>query len=150
MSCPEHEHHGHEGHGHEHSHGHGHGHKHHAYHTHEHHSEDGITITEHEGALIATVELKLIGAYDEIERDLAKRLERLARMIEDTGGVIGHIKASLFGGGMVSTLSTTGSSVAVSRGTDFSGRAEVAAIVLAISEERLYAAVANCVVKGRT
>jgi hypothetical protein len=140
----EHNHHEHD-HDHEHNHNeHDHDHHGHNHHEHNHDHDENISIDEHEGALVASLSLSFTGDFNEAERTLAAELELLARTIEERGGAVGHIKASLFGGGVVSTLSTTGTATgtAVSRGDNPRVRAEVVAIVLSLSAEELREALA--------
>jgi hypothetical protein len=127
-----HDHHSHEHHDHEHDHG--------DAHSHATIDEYGISVMEHEGALVASLSLDIPGGHDAAEKALAAKLEALAQAVAAEGGVVGHIKASLAGEISVSTLSTTGGAVRISRGSGVVNHADVVAIVLAINEPSLRAA----------
>jgi hypothetical protein len=130
---------------HEHSHTHEHPEHEHPHEQEHHHShatidEYGISIMEHEGALVASLSLDIPGSHDVAEQTLAVKLEALAQAIAADGGIVGHIKASLAGEIATSTLSTTGGAVHISRGSNVTNHVEVVAIVLTISESSLRAA----------
>jgi hypothetical protein len=54
-----------------------------------------LSIDEHEDALVASVLLERSGNYRETDRLLHEQLKGLSDRIEGSGGVVGHIKASL-------------------------------------------------------
>ncbi|MDR3315946.1 MAG: hypothetical protein LBS98_05675 [Coriobacteriales bacterium] len=163
---PEHDH-GHDGHDHLHAHEHSHADHSHAGHTHSEHNhsehshadhdhsnpEGEVQLTEHEGALVASLVRDVAGSFDDIKTSLAKSLAKLADWVSENGGAVGHIKASLTDGTTIATLSTTGGAVSITAfpnpspepapaltpGTQTSDpcHAEVAVIVLGVDAEAL-------------
>jgi hypothetical protein len=123
-----------------------HQHKHDHEHAHEHnhgHIDDlGILIIEHEGALVASLNLEFAGSIDDVEQVLATKLEALAAEVAKTGWV-GHIKATIQGDAAISTLSTTGGAVHITRGKDTVAKADIVAIVLGVAETDLRQALAS-------
>lgn len=77
-----------------------------------------MSIDNHEGALVATLQDSLTGDFTASEGTLSAWMEALAQRVSETGAVIGHIKAALCAGDTTSTLSTTGGPVNVT----YSGR----------------------------
>ncbi|GHT79722.1 hypothetical protein FACS1894104_4890 [Actinomycetota bacterium] len=128
--------HGHSGHhGHQHdydAHDHGHGHN---------HSEtdlqSAVSITEHEGALVASITLTYDGDYQKTKQNLSNGLAKLANWVNEVGGVIGHIKGSLIGEQTVTTFSTTGGPVNVSSVDSSENRIEAVAIVFNVDKQEL-------------
>lgn len=131
-----HEGHGEDGHTHEHTHehhdhDHGHTHDHGHHHTEHVHHRDGLTLVEHEGALVASFE----GETGEDRGALSARIERLASAITAGGGLVGHIKGTLTESG-TTLFSTTGGPVSLSEGGR-GGRVQLVAIIFSLSEEEL-------------
>jgi hypothetical protein len=115
---------------------------------HDHSDTNGeLQLTEHEGALVASLARDVAGSFDDIETVLAECLARLAAWVSESGGVVGHIKASLTDGSTSATLSTTGGGVSIKKlpnpetdptsGAQTSDpcHAEVAVIVLGVDAE---------------
>jgi hypothetical protein len=122
-------------HGHEHSHEHGHGHV--RAHIHQEPAADGLSIEEHEGALVASFVQGLEGTLAAAETDWTARLESLAGAVTLAGGTVGHIKASITHGPSVSTLSTTGGKPAVTRNEPTQCAIETVVIVFGLDENAL-------------
>jgi hypothetical protein len=125
-----------------HMHNHDHGHTHGRAHNHEHTDRFGISIAEHEGALVASLSFELAGGFAVAEQTLAAKLESLAAAVVRAGGIVGHIKAALTGDATIATLSTTGGAVSSAHGKSRTNKAEVVAIILMIPEQALRSALA--------
>ena len=96
--------HGHEHHHHEHDedcgcgHDHEHGHEHEHEHSHEHEErKPGIVYTQvklHDDAKVVSGSLQVTGDYEAIRNALGQGLKEFAAAVTESGGIIGHIKAS--------------------------------------------------------
>lgn len=85
----------------------------------------------HDEARVISGSLTLTSDYDKVKKTLADHLEKLAKTVQERGGIVGHIKASC----TVSTVemfSVTESSATVKRAPDQEIRISLAAIVFLI------------------
>ena len=131
----EHEHHDHEHH-HEHAHHHEHEHGHHHEHDHDHGSP--IEITTHENAVIGTVRIRIPGSYDTALEDLRTRMDQTAREVEESGGMVGHIKAFAREETRTAMVSIPEpGDIQTKEGSDPGLHCEIANIVFGIDEETL-------------
>ena len=131
----EHEHHDHEHH-HEHAHHHEHEHVHHHEHDHDHGSP--IEITTHENAVIGTVRIRIPGSYDTALEDLRTRMDQTAREVEESGGMVGHIKAFAREETRTAMVSIPEpGDIQTKEGSDPGLHCEIANIVFGIDEETL-------------
>lgn len=92
---------------------------------------DGLTVLEHEGALVASFE----GETAEDKGALAARVERLAAAVTAAGGLVGHIKGS-FTESATTLFSTTGGQADLAEGGR-GARVQLVAIVFSLSEDAL-------------
>lgn len=132
----EHEHHEH-GHGHEHEHLHEHGHEHH---DHGNAPKHGVSISEMEGAVIASLSFEdyvEATAHQSVCDKVAEKLSDIARWVREQGGAVGHIKSIITQGGTITTLSTTGSAVQAREQADLRCQIDLAVIVFGIEPEVL-------------
>lgn len=72
-------------------------HQHHHEHEHHHEAEEfpSVEISRHDQAVIGSVRCQTIDSYESGIDELRKCMQNAARMIEDAGGIIGHIKAAV-------------------------------------------------------
>ena len=97
-SC-EHEHDHHHSHNHDHEHHHEHEHDH--CHDHEHHHEHAeaslshpVQVTRHDDAVVGTVICNIPGTYESAVETMKELMNRLAKKVEEKGGLVGHIKST--------------------------------------------------------
>ena len=129
----EHEHHDQEHH-HEHTHHHEHEHR----HPHEHDHGSPIEITTHENAVIGTVRIRIPGSYDTALEDLRTRMDQTAREVEESGGMVGHIKAFAREETRTAMVSIPEpGDIQTKEGSDPGLHCEIANIVFGIDEETL-------------
>ena len=89
----------HDGHHHEHHHEHGEA---------PHHHEQGpITITTHDMSIVGSYAFSIEKKYDEAQLLLDQMLKQVAKEVENSGGIIGHIKAFLKADGESCMISIT-------------------------------------------
>lgn len=99
----------------------------------------GIEIAEHEGALIGTLSGHVTAADVEEARDiLAGEMKKLAVLINEAGGVIGHIKAIASEEGRGYQISVTEEDAQIRVLGPSAYRADTAVIVFAVDEETLH------------
>ncbi|MBQ8975254.1 MAG: hypothetical protein IJ072_05985 [Oscillospiraceae bacterium] len=146
-----HEHHDHDhdeqcccGHDHEHHHEHEHEHLHHHEHEHLHeHDHDhenvryGVVTVElnrHDEALVVSGAVNLMGQPGEVNSKLSGALEKAAARVNELGGIVGHIKASV-DARKITMLSVTETEVMEKSAPESELRIIMTAIVFALPEE---------------
>jgi hypothetical protein len=96
-----------------------------------------FSLTQHEGALIASLLFNEEGNTKAIEAKLESDLAALAAWIAEQGGVVGHIKATVSATTSVSSFSTTGGSVTVLHSDSRDHHIKVVAIVFEVDKDAL-------------
>ncbi len=117
-----------------------HEHGHHHEHEHEHHHDHDapIEITTHENAVIGTVRIRIPGSYDTALEDLRTRMDQTAREVEESGGMVGHIKAFAREETRTAMVSIPEpGDIQTKEGSDPGLHCEIANIVFGIDEETL-------------
>ena len=128
----------HEHHDQEHHHEHTHHHEHEHGHPHEHDHGSPIEITTHENAVIGTVRIRIPGSYDTALEDLRTRMDQTAREVEESGGMVGHIKAFAREETRTAMVSIPEpGDIQTKEGSDPGLHCEIANIVFGIDEETL-------------
>lgn len=154
----EHEHHHHHHHdeqcccGHDHEHEHEHEHEHHHDHDHEHHHDHdhenirygyvAVELNRHDEALVVSGGLNIMGQPEEVNSKLSGALEKAAARVNELGGIVGHIKASV-DARKITMLSVTESEVMEKSAPEAELRIIMTAIVFALPEEEAKALVEN-------
>ncbi|MDR0839111.1 MAG: hypothetical protein LBN99_05655 [Oscillospiraceae bacterium] len=134
-------------HEHEHEHHHDHDHDHEHEHHHHDHEHDAVTssapgvieveVTEHEEAIIASGALTLVCPDAEIVKTaLGREIDKIALAVDNAGGIVGHVKASLISS-TVDMLSATEPGVAaqIKRSPDAECAINLVAIVFAVEPD---------------
>lgn len=75
------------------------------------HDHSGIESHMHEESTVVSGKREITGDIEIISEKLQTELKKLASWVEENGGIVGHIKAYLDGGGRGYMLSTTGDEV---------------------------------------
>ena len=112
----------------------------HHHHCNHHHGSDqhhGIQSHLHEDALVCSGSRDLIGDPKTIKEKLVSKIGILADWIEETGGIIGHIKALVEVDSPVTVISTTGEAVSVREMTASDIHVSLVAIVFNSSTNAL-------------
>ncbi len=134
--------------GHDHAHAHEHAHGESCSCGHDHHSHDetcncipddtpGVIHTEyhiHDEARVISGRLTVAGSYDKIKKAVSSALERIAKAVHESDGIVGHIKASC----QVKTLdmfSITDDTVSVKTAPEQEIKINLAAIVFLVDPE---------------
>lgn len=115
-------------------------------HGHDHH---GIESHTHEGAAVVSGNVEITGDIEQIKEWLQIELENLALWIEEQGGIIGHIKAYIEGGGYGTMLSTTGRDVQCKTIANTAVQVNVASIVYGVNIKEVECKVADIIHKIR-
>lgn len=99
----------------------------------------GVEIAEHEGALIGTVSGHISASDIENAKDiLSSEMKRLGALINESGGVIGHIKAIVSEEGRGYQISVTDEEAVMRTLMPSSYHADVAVIIFAIEPDDLH------------
>lgn len=100
--------------------------------------DNPISIDQHEGTTICSVELEITKEYDELIKHLTVELELLTTYIDKIGGFVGHIKAFVVEQGRSAMLSTTGENVNKKEYQNDVVQLRLNIIVLGVSKTDLY------------
>ncbi len=97
----------------------------------------GVVHTEahlHDDARVISGHLTLTADYDKVGKSLADQLEKMAKTVQERGGIVGHIKASCTVRA-VEMFSVTEMAVTVKKAPDQEIKINLAAIVFLIDPE---------------
>lgn len=112
---------------------------------HHHHSghHHGIETHRHDDALVCSGKRDIIGDLETIKKNLVSEVKILANWIQETGGIIGHVKALVECDSLAIMISTTGEDVTVKEMAGSSIHANVVAIVFNTDAQSLECRIAS-------
>lgn len=94
-------------------------------------------ISHHEGAIVCSYETVIPLSLPRLQPKLEALMEEVARFVDTSGGIIGHIKAHASESGRSVTLSTAGADVTATPGFCEETEVSFTAIVFAADEKKL-------------
>lgn len=95
------------------------------------------TITHHGGAIVCSYETELDISLETVQPRIVKLIHQVQTYVEETGGIVGHIKAYAEESRKSLTFSGTGGDVSVITGQNTLTSVSFAAIVLLTDEKAL-------------
>ncbi|MBI4856214.1 MAG: hypothetical protein HY818_05715 [Acetobacterium woodii] len=112
---------------------------------HHHHSghHHGIESHLHDDVLVCSGKRDIIGDLETIKLNLVGEVKILANWIQETGGIIGHVKALVERDFPVTMISTTGDDVTIKEMTGSTVKVSVVAIVFNMNAQRLECRIAS-------
>ena len=100
-----------------------------------------LELTHHDDAAVATVSFCKNGTPQGLEKELSDAIASLAEKIKERGGVVGHIKGAMTGEPDVTTFSSTGDSVSVSRKSERHYHIKIVVIIVGLDDANLELAI---------